>query len=202
MVSDQEWSQIPDEEKVQLIQQGDPDLHGYLLIMSRRNVQKKLHGELKTEDNVHEVSMDAYETMTAKIGQYDGKARFSTWCYRIIANKVIDFARKSKKTVWNDDVPDIPDPNNGSETPYRRSVFCHRIWPCWQQIKQNTSPRSRWHLKVWAQLDLKDLSPEEVAQSWDKSRQNINIIAHRVRHKFKVCLQNQGYEDWSDLLSL
>ncbi|MCA9423354.1 MAG: hypothetical protein KDE50_01325 [Caldilineaceae bacterium] len=202
MMSEQEWNALPDQGKVALIKQKDEAAHRYLLAMLVRMSWNGLRGELRTEEHVHKVSMSAYEAIWRKIEDFQFKSKFSTWCIRVVVNKVNDIVdshyRKEGKNVPL--TAALPEENWEFELQVPLKTICRRIWPCWQEVRAET--RQRRDLKVWLEIDLKGKCPQEVADRWAIKRGYANTIATRIRQKLQKSLQKHGYANSQELVSL
>lgn len=204
MMSEQEWNELPDQDKVTLILQKHADAHRYLLAMLVRLSAQGIKGELKTDETIDEVAKQAYITIISKIETFAFEAKLSTWCYTIVARKVIDFQRRYGRKQGKDVPfpPVLPDPHTQERFDLRipPEAVCRRIWPCWQEVCATT--RQRRDLKVWLQIDLKDDPPQLAADRWGISRNNANVIATRIRQKLQSCLKGRGYASSQELASL
>ncbi|MCB9148113.1 MAG: hypothetical protein H6641_05080 [Caldilineaceae bacterium] len=202
MMSEPEWNALPDQEKVALLKQKDEAAHKYLLAMLMRASWKALKGELRAEEHVHKVSMSAYESILRKLEDFQFRSKFSTWSVRVLVNKVNDFV----PDYYRKEGKNVPLPAGLSKEDWEfefqvsLKTVCRRIWPCWQEVCADT--RQRRDLKVWLEIDLKGVCPQEVADRWNIKRGYANTIATRIRQKLQKSLQKHGYENRSELISL
>ena len=89
-----------DEELVALCQQGRSECFDPLV---RRYMQKAFHiafGFTRDIESAKDLSQDAFLRAFARINQFDGRASFYTWFYRILVNICLDHARRSGKVAW------------------------------------------------------------------------------------------------------
>ena len=99
-----------DEELVALCQQGRSECFEPLV---RRYMQKAFHtafGFTRDAELAKDLSQDAFLRAFSRIKQFDGRASFYTWFYRILINLCLDHARRSGKVTWQslDDLSDTP----------------------------------------------------------------------------------------------
>jgi RNA polymerase sigma-70 factor (ECF subfamily) len=75
-------------------------------------------------EDAHDASQEAFVRAFAAIGDFDFRARFATWLYRIAANAAVDLRRRSQRgrTLsfapgrWNDERMDgVPEPESREE---------------------------------------------------------------------------------------
>jgi RNA polymerase sigma-70 factor (ECF subfamily) len=89
-----------DEELVILCQQGRSECFEPLV---RRYMQKAFHiafGFTRETESAKDLSQDAFLRAFSRIKQFDGRASFYTWFYRILINLCLDHARRSGKVTW------------------------------------------------------------------------------------------------------
>lgn len=64
---------------------------------------------VKNEQDAEEIVQDAFVKAYQKLGEFKGKARFSTWFYKIIYNRAISKARlKTPPSISLEEQPDEP----------------------------------------------------------------------------------------------
>lgn len=128
---------MTDTEAVAQVQAGDRDAYRVLVERYSQSVFRLTYritrSEQDAEDLVQEVFLKAYRA----IGQFDGRASFPTWIYRIAANASLDVIRLRKPQA------EIPDLRDGAPTPERLAVA--------GQIRQRLA------------LAMEELSPQERA---------------------------------------
>ncbi|MGH7888499.1 MAG: RNA polymerase sigma factor [Candidatus Binatia bacterium] len=99
-----------DEELVVLCQQGRRECFDPLV---RRYMQKAFHiafGFTRDIESAKDLSQDAFLRAFSRLKQFDGRASFYTWFYRILINRCLDHARRSGKVSWQslDDQSETP----------------------------------------------------------------------------------------------
>jgi RNA polymerase sigma-70 factor (ECF subfamily) len=63
---------------------------------------------LGNPDDALDATQEALLSIARKIHQFDGRARFSTWCYRVATNAALDEARRRQRRPAPSDVlPDV-----------------------------------------------------------------------------------------------
>ena len=62
---------------------------------------------LGNPDDALDATQEALISIATKIGTFDGRARFTTWCYRIATNAALDEARRrGRRPVATERTPD------------------------------------------------------------------------------------------------
>lgn len=138
---------------------------------------------LSNEADGRDVSQEAFIRLYESAHRFDGRARFSTWFYRILVNLCIDHQRRNK--WWKKNVPfgrpdddlDRPAVDPPSEAPGPESLMmgsdnARRL----KQALTKLSPSQR--AAVMMQLQ-DDLSSREVAEVLNCSETTARVHLHR-----------------------
>ncbi len=72
---------------------GDRDAFGRLFDICRDRVYAVALGIANDHAVAADVSQEVFMKLLTRLPQFDGRARFSTWVYRIVANTAIDHQR-------------------------------------------------------------------------------------------------------------
>jgi len=138
---------------------------------------------LSNEADGRDVSQEAFIRLYESAHRFDGRARFSTWFYRILVNLCIDHQRRNKWWKKNvplgrsDDNPDQPAIDPASEAPGPENLMmgsdnARRL----KQALTKLSPSQR--AAVMMQLQ-DDLSSREVAEVLNCSETTARVHLHR-----------------------
>ena len=88
---------MTDEDLARRAARGDRDALDELL----RNHTPLVHGVcrriLGNADDALDATQEALLSIATKIGTFDGRARFTTWCYRIATNAALDEIRRTNR---------------------------------------------------------------------------------------------------------
>jgi RNA polymerase sigma-70 factor (ECF subfamily) len=89
------------------------DSHALDVLLSRHT--KLVHGVcrriLANPDDALDATQEALLLIARKIHSFDGRSRFSTWCYRVATNAALDEARRSNRRPRP--VEELPDRGHG-----------------------------------------------------------------------------------------
>ncbi len=88
------------------------DTNAYEHLVARYHVGLIIHCErlVGDRDNAEDIAQEAFIKAFNTLGNFDsGRARFSTWLYKIATNKAIDHLRASKRKVPVEDIELVSD---------------------------------------------------------------------------------------------
>ena len=172
---------------IKRVQEGDRESFGPLVEAHKDMVFTVCLRMLSSEADAEEAAQDVFVKAFRSIGSYQGRAKFSTWLYRIAYNQCISVIRKKVRMI--DLVEDVPESEvdegtmNGLES-------------------LSSEERSRYlqmAIEALAETDAvvvtlfyyEELSLEEIAQVTGLSNSNIRIKLHRSRKKmYEVICEN------------
>lgn len=163
-------------------------------------LQTKHHDQ--AEDLVQESILAALEGAE----NYAGTARFETWVYSILRNKLIDFIRKSQRererfqrddqeinldNFFDDrehwDMSATPCHWKSPEDLHMRKDFWEVFDLCLLHLPSSTA-------QVFAMRELMDMETQDICSSLEISEQNCWTILHRARLKLRACLEKGWFQ--------
>lgn len=106
---------------------------------------------LRNADDARDVSQEAFIRLYQSAGSFGGRAKFSTWFYRILVNACLDHRRKSRG--WRLWVRDEADPDSGE------SLLDRQPAPAVDPV--DALGRERTLSRLWAAVDR--LAPQQRA---------------------------------------
>jgi RNA polymerase sigma-70 factor, ECF subfamily len=139
---------------------------------------------VKDEDAAHEVAQDALLLAFRYRHSFLGKARFTTWLYRIAATTALMHARRARRWArfvsFDNDLA-LPEPCSGHPSPEELSSAGETLALCDRAVAEmgpNYQPLFRMRL-------IEGLSDAEVAQKLGLSHNTVKIRTHRARKHMK-----------------
>lgn len=84
----------PDAEAIQAVLQGDVDRFAELVDRHQAQAQRIAFSFLGNYDDAKDISQEAFVNAFRSLRRFRGKARFSTWFYRIVINECKDAQRR------------------------------------------------------------------------------------------------------------
>jgi RNA polymerase sigma-70 factor (ECF subfamily) len=99
------FATLPDEELVARVRAGETQL--FELIMRRYNqrLYRAARAILRDDGEAEDVMQDAYVRAFAHLGDFEGRARFSTWLTRIAVHEALGRLRRARRFEPIDDEP-------------------------------------------------------------------------------------------------
>ncbi|MFC1502255.1 RNA polymerase sigma factor [bacterium] len=86
-----------DEKWIKKAQQGSRHAFDKIIQNNIQSIFRLLYDMTGSYEDAQDLTQEAFLRAFLKIKQYSGKARFSTWLYRIAYNIAIDFQRQKKR---------------------------------------------------------------------------------------------------------
>jgi RNA polymerase sigma factor (sigma-70 family) len=128
------------------------------------------------------------------VNQFSFRCPFEGYCRRILVNEVNRRLLKVKPEV--SPLPDDDDARSAVlEQVEPQADTAERLRPCLEALKQE-------EYLIVQRFYLQGVRPEVIGEELNKSRNNINQIAHRARTKLRNCLEERGYYSAQDVLSM
>jgi RNA polymerase sigma-70 factor (ECF subfamily) len=88
-----------DEEIARRVLGGEIELFELLMRRHNQRVYRAIRSILRSESDVEEAMQQAYVSAWEHLGQFDGRARFSTWLVRIAVHEALGRTRKNARFV-------------------------------------------------------------------------------------------------------
>jgi RNA polymerase sigma-70 factor (ECF subfamily) len=89
----------PDEEVVNRVRGGEVALFEVLMRRHNRRVYRTARAILQNDADAEDVMQEAYVSAYAHLGDFEGRARFSTWLLRIVVNEALARRRRTLRLV-------------------------------------------------------------------------------------------------------
>ena len=166
---------LTDEEIVARVQGGDHAL--FELIMRRHNerIYRTIRSILRNESDVEDAMQQAYVDAYEHLGDFAGRARFSTWLTRIAVHEALARRRRySPESMEGEVMASLP----GSErTPEQRTQDSET-----QQLLLAAIDELPEHFRtVFVMRSVQGLSVEETAEALELEEATVKTRLHRAR---------------------
>ncbi len=176
---------LSDEEVVERVLAGDTAL--YEVVMRRYNTRlyRVARAILRNDGEAEDVMQDAYVKAFQHLGQFAGRAKFSTWLTRIAVHEALARVHKARRfEEWDDmnenqqnEIGAAPLKSNPeSET---ASVEMSKI------LEQAIESLPETYRAVVMMRDVEDMSTAETAECLSLSEENVKIRLHRAHEMLR-----------------
>ena len=174
-IAELQREQLTDEEIVARVQAGDRAL--FELILRRHNeriyraIRSILRDEAEVEDAMQQAYVDAYE----HLGDFEGRARFSTWLTRIAVHEALARRRKQKpESVEGEIMATLPGPERNPEERAQDGEL--------QKLLLSAIDTLPEHFRtVFVLRSVQGLSVEETAEVLDLNEDTVKTRLFRAR---------------------
>ena len=171
---------LSDEEVVERVLAGDTAL--YEVVMRRYNTRlyRVARAILKNDGEAEDVMQDAYVKAFQHLGQFAGRAKFSTWLTRIAVHEALARVRKARRFEDWDDMNENQQNEIGA-TPLRSnpesetaSVEMSKI------LEQSIENLPEAYRAVVMMRDVEDMTTAETAECLSLTEENVKVRLHRA----------------------
>ena len=144
-------------------------------------------GLLRSDDAAAEVAQDAFVRVWNNLSSYDGRAKFTTWLYKIVVNLCYDRMKTERRKVsmlsaLRDHLDTSGPPADDPLTRLLRSDLCRRVL----EIAASLPPKQRlvFHLR-----DVNDCPMEEIAgiagMTMGTVKANLSYARKKIREELE-----------------
>ena len=171
---------LSDEEVVERVLAGDTPL--YEVVMRRYNTRlyRVARAILKNDGEAEDVMQDAYVRAFQHLGQFEGRAKFSTWLTRIAVHEALARAQKARRFEDWDDMNENQQNEIGATTQRSNpetetaSVEMSKI------LEQAIGSLPEQYRAVVMMRDVEDMTTAETAECLSLTEDNVKVRLHRA----------------------
>ncbi len=174
-------------------------LHELLLRIARGEVHRR-SGQLRIggpelDDMAHQAAADAMVAITAKLGQFRGESRFTTWAYKFVIFEVSTkvgrrFWREPSVAMEAEDWDRLPD--RFALDPARESEWHDLVAALHRAVDEVLTERQR---QVFVAIVLNGVPLEALVSELGSSRNAIYKMLFDARRKLRAALVANGHLD-------
>ncbi|MFI7038016.1 RNA polymerase sigma factor [Microbispora rosea] len=174
-------------------------LHAILLRVAGNEVRRRaprlrLSGP-ELDDVAHQAAADALLALIAKLGQFRGESRFTTWAYKFA---VLEVSVKLGRHFWRD--PGVPLegedwerlPGRFGFDPAERLEWRDLVAALRRAVHEELTERQR---QVFVAIVLKGVPPDALAVELGTNRNAVYKTMFDARRKLRAALVARGYLD-------
>ena len=157
---------------------GNSEAFEELVRKYERRVFGTIHRYIGNDSAVEDIAQDVFLQVWRKAGQFKGKSSFSTWLYRIVTNKCLNYRekRKTRQTLPLND--EIPENDTGLESNYERDEEAKLI-----RASIDKLPKRQRMALVLAQFE--GHSYKEISEIMKVSLSSVESLIFRARKNLK-----------------
>jgi RNA polymerase sigma-70 factor, ECF subfamily len=173
------FSTLSDEEVVVRVLDGDKPLFEVLMRRHNERVYRAARAITRDDSEAEDVMQEAYVNAYAHLGQFDGRAKFSTWLTKIAVYEALARVRRKGRYEPLDDhslerlMPTTPSPDP------ERQAFGRELAALVESAVDSLADGYR---EVFMLRDIEGLSTAEAAEVLDVSEDVVKTRLSRARH--------------------
>lgn len=173
-------SALSDEEVVEQVLAGDTPL--YEVVMRRYNTRlyRVARAILKNDGEAEDVMQDAYVKAFQNLGQFEGRAKFSTWLTRIAVHEALARAHKAKRFEDWDDMHENLQNEIGAIPPRSNPESETALAEMSKILEQAIEGLPEQYRTVVMMRDVEEMSTAETAECLSLTEDNVKIRLHRA----------------------
>jgi RNA polymerase sigma-70 factor (ECF subfamily) len=181
---------LSDEALMVAIAEGDRGAFATLVSRHRRGGLGLARRVAASPSDAEEATQDAFVSVWREAARFDpGCGRFTTWFYRILVNRALDYARRRPfAPLDEDDIAVDPSPNP------LQIVIADRLRRATEETIESLPPRQRAALAL---SFYQELPSREVAQVMGVSISTVESLLFRSRQTLREKLQAFAKPEWS-----
>jgi RNA polymerase sigma factor (sigma-70 family) len=169
---------MTDQEYISLILKGDSSLFRHLVDRYAKMSFAVAFRIIKNSEDTQDIVQESFIAAFENLATFKGESKFSTWLYRIVANKALAMKNKQK---YFDEVED----QGQLEDEYNEEIDLRNEYALTQALNAlNDKERMVVDFFYYQDQSIKDIS--QITQS---SEVNVKVILHRARKKMNEYVQ-------------
>jgi RNA polymerase sigma-70 factor (ECF subfamily) len=172
---------LTDEEVVERVKRGETALFEVLMRRYNQRLYRVTRSILGDDGEAEDVTQDAYVRSYMHLGQYDGRAKFSTWLTKIAVHEALARLRNRQRLVEIDAASDSTEGrmNLESKAPSpEQEVLTHTMRIVLEAAVDSLPETYR---SVFMLREVEEMSTAETAECLELSEEAVKVRLHRAR---------------------
>ncbi len=168
----------PDLQLIKAVAEGNPEAFEQLVRKYERRVFGTIHRYIGNDHAVEDIAQEVFLQVWRKAGQFKGKSSFSTWLYRIVTNKCLNYREKRsiRQTLPLND--EIPENDMGLEQRYEKDREAKVVRAAIDKL-----PKRQRMALILSQFD--GYSYKEISDIMKVSLSSVESLIFRARKNLK-----------------
>ncbi len=172
---------------IERILKGDVNAYTSLVEKYQHMVYTLAMRMLKSKEKAEEVSQDAFVKAYTNLDSFQGKAKFSTWLYKIVYFGCLDELKKTKRSFNPEDIEKVPNIElDNTKSGLERLEDADRS----QLIKDAIAKLNEDEQVILTLFYFEEQSLKELSQILDMTPNNVKVKLFRARKKMAELLKN------------
>ena len=164
-------SGLNDEEIVRRVLDGETALFELIVRRYNQRLFRTTRAILRDDDAAEDAMQEAYLRAFAKLDQFAGEARFSTWLTKIAVYEALGRLRKAK---FEEELDEAMDAEDNPE----RAAYGRELQSAIEQAVDSLPPMYR---TIFVMREVNELSVAETADCLGITQENVKTRLHRAR---------------------
>jgi RNA polymerase sigma-70 factor (ECF subfamily) len=174
-------SAMTDEEIVERVRGGETALFEVLMRRYNQRIYRAARSILSDNGEAEDVTQDAYVRSYMHLGQFDGRAKFSTWLTKIAVHEALARLRKRQRLVEIDAAPGSTEEgmNLQSKAPSPEQEVLTQTWKVVLEAAIDRLPQA--YRSVFMLREVEQMGTAETAMCLGISEGSVKVRLHRAR---------------------
>ena len=180
-----------DEQVVQRVLAGETPLYEILMRRHNQRLFRVARAILRDDVEAEDVMQDAYVRAYQHLGDFEGRAKFSTWLTRIAVHEALARSRRHARFSPLDDsesgrnnVESLVHPDRNPEQKLMDSELNHLLEDAILALPND-------YRTVFVFRDVEEMSTAETAECLELTEENVKVRLHRARALLRRRLNSQ-----------
>lgn len=183
---------LSDPEIIQQVLAGDTSRYRLLVDRYKDRSFSLAVGIVKDEVVAEEAIQDAFLKAFQSLSGFEGRAKFSTWLYRIVVNEALGRVRKKDILRGSEEVSELTEAQQYAVAESLDTMKQEEQKKYVRSTLDRMRPGDALVLELYY---LEDFSIEEVAATTGYTQSNTKTILHRARKRFYIILREQLHDE-------
>ena len=153
-------------------------------------------------DHAEDVVQASVLVFVRRAGEFDGRARASTWIHGILLRKIQEERRILRRDAEREDIDEVMEARFDANGSWARPPKGPEEELALGEVRRHL----RWCLETvpdrqrlaFTLREVEGFDTEEVCKILDISANNLGVLLYRARNRLRECLESQGLEGSGD----
>ncbi len=182
-------------ELIKALRAGEAEAYEQLIEQYAEVVYRTAYRLLQNPHDAEDAMQETFLTAYLRINEFEGKARLSSWLYRIVTNKALDILRKHRRKTEaaTDSIDDLSE--DAAELLADQAAVLPEDWAERREtaalIREGLESLSPSLRAAFVLFEMEGLSMDEVASALNISTSAAKVRVHRARRALRDYLRKR-----------